>query len=52
MRSTAACVRANRPQSKAAESYLDALFFDARRYDVSKVGRYKFNKKLDIWSAA
>ncbi|MFR4068039.1 MAG: DNA-directed RNA polymerase subunit beta, partial [Oscillospiraceae bacterium] len=33
-----------------SESYLDALFFDARRYDVSKVGRYKFNKKLDIWS--
>lgn len=33
-----------------AASYLDALFFDARRYDVSKVGRYKFNKKMDIWS--
>ena len=33
-----------------AESYLEALFFDARRYDVSKVGRYKFNKKMDIWS--
>ena len=29
---------------------MDSLFFDARRYDVSKVGRYKFNKKMDIWS--
>ncbi len=38
------------PTVESSESYLDALFFDARRYDVSKVGRYKFNKKLDIWS--
>ena len=38
------------PTVESAESYLDALFFDARRYDVSKVGRYKFNKKMDIWS--
>ena len=38
------------PTVESAESYLDALFFDARRYDVSKVGRYKFNKKMDIWT--
>ena len=38
------------PTVENAESYLEALFFDARRYDVSKVGRYKFNKKMDIWS--
>ena len=38
------------PTVESAESYLDALFFDARRYDVSKVGRYKFNKKMDIWA--
>ena len=38
------------PTVESAESYLDALFFDPRRYDVSKVGRYKFNKKMDIWS--
>ena len=38
------------PTVESSESYLEALFFDARRYDVSKVGRYKFNKKLDIWS--
>ncbi len=38
------------PTVESSESYLDALFFDARRYDVSKVGRYKFNKKMDIWS--
>ena len=38
------------PTVESAESYLDALFFDARRYDVSKVCRYKFNKKMDIWA--
>ena len=38
------------PTVESAEAYLDGLFFDARRYDVSKVGRYKFNKKMDIWS--
>ena len=38
------------PTVESSESYLEALFFDARRYDVSKVGRYKINKKLDIWS--
>ena len=38
------------PTVESAESYLDALFFDPRRYDVSKVGRYKFNKKMDIWT--
>ena len=30
----------------SAESLLTAMFFDARRYDLAKVGRYKFNKKL------
>ncbi|MEA4965086.1 MAG: DNA-directed RNA polymerase subunit beta [Oscillospiraceae bacterium] len=38
------------PTVESADEYLNALFFDARRYDVSKVGRYKFNKKMDIWS--
>ena len=38
------------PTEENAAAYLDTLFFDARRYDVSKVGRYKFNKKMDIWS--
>ncbi len=38
------------PTVENAESYLNALFFDPRRYDVSKVGRYKFNKKMDIWA--
>ena len=37
------------PTVDNARSYLDALFFDDRRYDVSKVGRYKFNKKMDMW---
>ena len=38
------------PTVDNAKSYLEALLFDERRYDVSKVGRYKFNKKMDIWS--
>ncbi|MBE6932896.1 MAG: DNA-directed RNA polymerase subunit beta [Ruminococcaceae bacterium] len=38
------------PTVENAESYLNSLFFDARRYDVSKVGRYKFNKKMSIWA--
>ena len=36
------------PTVDSAESYLEALFFDSRRYDVSRVGRYKFTKKLQI----
>ena len=36
------------PTVDNAAAYLDALFFDPRRYDVSRVGRYKFNKKMDI----
>ena len=31
-----------------ARSYLEQLFFDPRRYDLSRVGRYKYNKKLAI----
>ena len=31
-----------------AESMIEALFFDPRRYDLAKVGRYKFNKKLSF----
>ena len=30
----------------SAESLITAMFFDPRRYDLAKVGRYKFNKKL------
>jgi DNA-directed RNA polymerase subunit beta len=36
------------PTVENAESYLEALFFDSRRYDVSRVGRYKFTKKLQL----
>ncbi len=36
------------PTVESAQSHIDALFFDARRYDLSKVGRYKYNKKLSI----
>ena len=38
------------PTVDSAESLLNALFFDPRRYDLSAVGRYKFNKKLSIWT--
>ena len=31
---------------ESAESLINGMFFDARRYDLAKVGRYKFNKKL------
>ena len=36
------------PTVDSAESLLNALFFDPRRYDLSMVGRYKFNKKLSL----
>ncbi len=36
------------PTVESASSLLNALFFDPKRYDLAKVGRYKFNKKLAI----
>jgi len=36
------------PTVDSAESLLEGLFFDKRRYDISSVGRYKFNKKLTL----
>ena len=36
------------PTLETAQSHLDGLFFDAHRYDLSRVGRYKYNKKLAI----
>ena len=38
------------PTVDSAESLLKGLFFDPRRYDLSAVGRYKFNKKLSLSS--
>ena len=38
------------PTVETATAHLEGLLFDPHRYDVSKVGRYKFNKKMDIWS--
>ena len=38
------------PTVETAISHLEGLLFDAHRYDVSAVGRYKFNKKMDIWT--
>ncbi len=40
-------IRPGEPLSvDSAESLISGMFFDARRYDLAKVGRYKFNKKL------
>ncbi len=40
-------IRPGEPLSvESAESLITAMFFDSRRYDLAKVGRYKFNKKL------
>lgn len=36
------------PTIESAQSHVNALFFDPRRYDMSKVGRYKYNKKLAL----
>jgi len=38
------------PTVESAVSHIDSLFFEARRYDLSRVGRYKYNKKLAIAS--
>lgn len=38
------------PTVDSAKSLLDNLFFDPKRYDLAKVGRYKFNKKLALHS--
>ena len=38
------------PTVETATAHLEGLLFDAHRYDVSAVGRYKFNKKMDIAS--
>ena len=38
------------PTLDSAETLINATFFDHRRYDLSTVGRYKFNKKLALWS--
>ncbi len=42
-------IRPGEPLSvESAESLIAGMFFDARRYDLAKVGRYKFNKKLSF----
>ena len=38
------------PTVDAARNLFNGLFFDERRYDLAKVGRYKFNKKLSLAS--
>ncbi|NLL53334.1 MAG: DNA-directed RNA polymerase subunit beta [Peptococcaceae bacterium] len=36
------------PTVESAKALLESLFFDSRRYDLAKVGRYKLNKKLEL----
>ncbi|MBQ1242997.1 MAG: DNA-directed RNA polymerase subunit beta, partial [Clostridia bacterium] len=36
------------PTLSSAQSHIEGMFFDERRYDLSRVGRYKYNKKLGI----
>ena len=36
------------PALETAQAHIDGLFFDAHRYDLSRVGRYKYNKKLAL----
>ena len=36
------------PTVDSAQTLINGLFFDPRRYDLAKVGRYKYNKKLDL----
>lgn len=38
------------PTVESAQTHINNLFFDPRRYDISRVGRYKYNKKLGISS--
>ena len=38
------------PTLDSAESLITTTFFDPRRYDLSAVGRYKFNKKMALWT--
>ena len=36
------------PTIESAQAHINGLFFDPRRYDLSRVGRYKYNKKLRL----
>ena len=48
LRFTASCAPASPPPSRAPRAHINGLFFDPRRYDLSRVGRYKYNKKLRL----
>ncbi|MCL2071008.1 MAG: DNA-directed RNA polymerase subunit beta, partial [Oscillospiraceae bacterium] len=38
------------PTVESAQNHIDSLFFDSKRYDLSRFGRYKYNKKLGVAS--
>ena len=38
------------PTLESAQSLFDSMFFDPKRYDLAKVGRYKYNKKLGLFN--
>ena len=46
--STASCARASRRPASPAQTLLENLYFNPKRYDLAKVGRYKVNKKLGL----
>ena len=48
-RSTASCARASHRRWRAPSAHLDGLFFDARRYDLARVGRYKMQQEAGAW---
>jgi DNA-directed RNA polymerase subunit beta len=37
------------PTVESAQGYINTLLFDPKRYDLAKVGRHRFNKKLCLW---
>ena len=45
-RSTSGPARASRPSPEAARAYFENAFFNPKRYDLTRVGRYKLNRKL------
>ena len=47
-RSTSGPVRASRPTSSRPRAYFENAFFNPKRYDLTRVGRYKLNRKLGL----
>ena len=48
MNVTASCAPGEPPTVENSRSHINALFFDPRRYDLARFGRFKMNKKLAL----